>query len=417
MFYSKKGRKSILISLSSSFKLIFTILIFLGSIAYPVGNDVYEKEINLLIVLFGNASLIFVLIASRVKIPKPSNVFLVFIWCLVSMSMISIVKNSVIDLLPSLNRYLLYILVFLTTYKLSVNDQIHEPFIMKILVFCIIVGSLSGFIEILTDNVRFVNGAYRVAGNFNHHHLGYALYLYVPLICIGSFLMVHRKVGVIIIWVVGFIFFSLSQSRSLLLLLVVSLGFVYWVRKRGIFKKVIYLVVVFSIFITFLFVVYTTSLFPRLKELLVLGAVDPSTQLRFYILTKTISGMENIDILIGVGLGGFNSFFYQLTGMAEIAAHNDYLLMFTEGGFFAAFMYMLLQYSIIKKLFEYDYCKNNGSVYLLLSSIVLFLFLEVCGFLLNAHYFYQSQIIVYLVLGFTLGKEKMESKKEELFLS
>ncbi|MGC6728075.1 hypothetical protein ACP0GO_26650, partial [Escherichia coli] len=47
------------------------------------------------------------------------------------------------------------------------------------------------------------------------------------------------------------------------------------------------------------------------------------------------------DLIYGIGLGGFNHFYYKISGEIGVAAHNDFFLFFVEGGVIALFFYCL----------------------------------------------------------------------------
>ena len=52
----------------------------------------------------------------------------------------------------------------------------------------------------------------------------------------------------------------------------------------------------------------------------------------------------------GIGLGGFNEFFYLATKHTDVAAHNDYLLMLVEGGVISLIIYLYIQIKIVSNI-------------------------------------------------------------------
>ena len=148
---------------------------------------------------------------------------------------------------------------------------------------------------------------------------------------------------------------------------------------------------------------------PRLKNLLFSGAnyghIDSSSKTRIEIIDNSLAAIDETDIIFGKGLGMFNSFYNQAGGKDGVAAHNNYLLFFIEGGIITLAIYILFELillfkfiSSIKYIFN---IKNEDDKKLLFSAATLFIGIEFLGFLLNNYYFYQSEIIIWMLMGFS----------------
>lgn len=398
------------ISSVALFTRSFSVSVLMGSFAYFIGGDSYEKVVNLAVIFSTFILLAFVFISSKLKYPKYSASYLLLIVFILYTMAISLLLNSVVEWLPTLLRYLIYVMVFSLAYIYAGNGVLDNSFVEKVMLSCLLIGAFSGLVELVTGSVRFVNGAYRVAGNFNHHHLGYALYMFVPLHFLAHRLMQNFSAKIAAVWVFGFILFLLSHSRSLLVLLVISIAFsiFYWQKSYSLKTLIVICVGVLGVGL-YNFVLYTDYL-PRLKEMLVVDEVDPSTLYRLFVIDESLSAMTILDYIFGIGLGGFNQFFYFATGISGTAAHNDYLLALVEGGVGGFLMYVLFQLGVLRMFLKLKVEETQNS-HMIKSAFSLFLFLEVAGFLLNAHYFYQSEMLVCLLLGVAIGQLRLKEEK------
>ena len=148
---------------------------------------------------------------------------------------------------------------------------------------------------------------------------------------------------------------------------------------------------------------------PRLKNMLFLssnyGQVDSSSKTRFDIIDNSLAAIDEKDVVFGKGLGMFNSFYSEVGDKEGVAAHNNYLLFFIEGGIIALITYLLFEFIMLFNLFRA--IKNNfrlkheSDKKLIFAAATVFIGIEFLGFLLNNYYFYQSEIIIWLLLGFS----------------
>lgn len=53
---------------------------------------------------------------------------------------------------------------------------------------------------------------------------------------------------------------------------------------------------------------------------------DSSTHTRISIITQSYEHLDVNDLIYGIGLGGFNHFYYKISGEIGVAAHNDFFL-------------------------------------------------------------------------------------------
>ena len=141
---------------------------------------------------------------------------------------------------------------------------------------------------------------------------------------------------------------------------------------------------------------------PRISELFFSNKIDSSTLYRIFIVNESLNNLSFSQYFTGIGLGGFNEFFFLATKEKDVAAHNDYLLMLVEGGLVSLILYIYIQYKVVIDILKAKNAKNNITKLV----FVLFFGIEILGFLENAHYFYQSEILIFIILAYFYASEK-----------
>lgn len=321
-------------------------------------------------------------------------------------------RNQPQEWIPSLLRFVNYGLVFYVTYWFFKHNQLGLQHVSAIVTVLLVIAVLGGFYEILTGQVRLANGAYRVAGHYDHHHLGYGLLMFVLLTYSLNVQIIGNgnplsKLFHFGLFICGMYMFINSHSRMLTVSFFAT-NFLAYIFTSGNIKRVLSSGFVFLIFsVVAYYLVMFTQLFPRIREMLMVNRVDHSTLYRIFIIKSSTDAMSTLDYLIGIGMGGFNMFFYRATGEDEVAAHNDYLLWLVEGGALMLLFYLIFQYKVVMEIIRKakKAIQRSKSAYRLgVSSFVLFVGIEIFGFLLNPHYFYQSENIIFFVMGAFLGR-------------
>lgn len=334
--------------------------------------------------------------------------------------LVSAIRNQPQEWIPSLLRFVNYGLVFYVTYWFFKYNQIsihHVSFVVTVL---LVIAVLGGFYEILTGQVKMANGAYRVSGHYDHHYLGYAMLMFVLLSYSLNVQILGNsnplgKLFHIILFACGMYMFINSHSRMLTVSFFAT-NFMAYILTTGNIKRVLYSGFVFLVFMAIAYyLVMFTELFPRIREMLMVKRVDHSTLYRIFIIKSSTDAMSFLDYLVGIGMGGFNMFFYRATGEDEVAAHNDYLLWLVEGGAAMLLFYIIFQYKVVREVIRKSkraILKSPTAYRLGVVSFVLFVGIEIFGFLLNPHYFYQSENVIFFVMGAFLGRMAYISSKE-----
>ena len=402
-------------------------LLWIGSINYSViyylgfhqKGELLAKTINLSI-----NSIIFIVLSvflfshfkihKKIKLPK-LQVFWLLTGVIILMAIGSLVQLKFRDVIPSFLRFINYVGIFIIGYNIkkeyhpSYCIQILNPFILLSVISCLGFG----FFEILIGDIQYLNNAYRLSGSFKFHQLAFGMYLFTIITCIlflkyNSQDKIIKKIIFGVVLALLLYLFMRVHSRLLSLSLFTTLLGVSFIGTKQLLVKVKIITATMFLLVTGLFLMFNFDFQPRLKNLLLSknnsGFVDSSSKTRLDIINNSLAAIDNVDVLIGKGLGTFNSF-YEKAGLKKgVAAHNNYLLFFIEGGILALAAFILFEFIMMIKFFKIiknSYkIKHETDKKLLFAAATLFIGIEFLGFLLNNYYFYQSETVIWLLLGF-----------------
>jgi hypothetical protein len=334
--------------------------------------------------------------------------------------MSSLVQNNFHEWIPTLIRYLLYISTFIIFFYGLKNNKITINHISRTVYILAYILIIFGYYQILSGNINFVNGAYRVSGNFTTHHLAFALSSFVVVEYLFFIVVLKKENATKLSKIIGLIttllllyLFIQSHSRLLLAILLVTNLFVFIYYSKRIITKFIFIFISILFIALFFYIALKTDLLPRFNEMLTSDKIDSSTLYRLFIIDVTFSNMSFLNYITGIGLGGFNEFFFSHTGITGTAAHNDYLLILVEGGVLSILLYLSYQFILSKKILSYQ----NSSISKL--SFILFVGIEILAFLQNPHYFYQSELLIPIVLAilFSTNNKGITSYEKNLNVS
>jgi O-antigen ligase len=267
-----------------------------------------------------------------------------------------------------------------------------------------------GFYEALFMEIRFMNGAYRYSGSFLKHPLANSMFLVMIIILWFEFYVAPKKsfLNVIGLLLLFYLFIN-THSRMPLVFLFISFFMYYFLKEKRIIRFLKVIVSITIILISLYFLVTKTEISPRLRTMALSekSFKDPSTNTRFVIIVNTISEMDTFEKIVGIGLGGFNNFYERITGKDGVAAHNNFLLFFAEGGIIGLILFLFYQLVIVFALFKFIRKPPiiRGQInYRRLIFVSIFL-MEICSFLLNNYYFFTSQTIVFILVGLSIYLE------------
>ncbi len=347
----------------------------------------------------------------------PLNIFIVLI---IFISLIGFLFNSPIEVIPSFLRFFMYFLVALLTYNYILGNGL-ESFDRKLKQFTLILFFIAiffGFYEVIFLNIRFMNGAFRFSGSFLGHPLANAMFLGITMILwLEYYVAPQRNIWGLIGLALLFYLFLNTHSRMPLAFLFLSFFAYYFLKEKRAVKFLKSLTLIAFIFIGLYLLITRTEISPRLKKLAVSENAfkDPSTNTRLLIIENSISGMTDAEKLFGIGIGGFNNFYAEITDKDGVAAHNNFLLFFVEGGIIGLLLFLLYQMALFFSLFRFirkpPLIQGQRVNHRRLVYVSVFLF-EICSFLLNNYYFFTSQTIVFLLLGLMMYLELNSFKKK-----
>ncbi len=402
----------------------FGMLWMLSYIAYPLADAVHIEAKLINFAIFSSLFLLNILLIISYIINKqymlniPSNltIFKLLLFLLYLQFLSSLIQNDIYEWIPTLIRYLLYISTFVIFYFGMTENMIKIENVSRLIFLLALILIGFGYYQIFSGNVHFVNGAYRVSGSFTTHHLGFALsafvifeYLFFIVVLRKENGLATRLLALLFTLLLLYLFFA-SHSRLLTAIFLVTNLFVLIHFNKKLFLKSIFIIFSIIAISVFLYLVINTDLFPRINALFDTSKIDSSTLYRIFIITETFNSLSDVEYFTGIGMGGFNNFFFINTGEDNVAAHNDYLLMFVEGGTLSIILYLLYQFLLLKVILT----RNNTPIAML--SFILFFGIEILGFLQNAHYFYQAELVTPIVLAMlfatTYDQKRVRSLKK-----
>lgn len=298
-----------------------------------------------------------------------------------------------------LSCYCLFMVVRVIQYN---SPSINQLFISS-LIFACFVSCIFGFIQFTAGDYYvpgtdyrsiFVGDVYRANGLFDDpNYFGLVLVSVWPLIFYSYPKNIILRNILIIVFIVSIF---LTYSRASILIFIFQIFLLAFAKTRNIYSNFFKI----GIFIFILGVVFKYSesdLSSRvLSSMLFLidntAEVDYSTLERFDLMVAGVD-MFFDNFWTGVGFGNFHlfSFDYMSFYPREEYAHNTYLTVAGETGFFGLFFYLVFLILIIARVLRF---KNS---YLLISLIGLLL----SNFFLVAHYFPIAFFYIAVLMGAT----------------
>ena len=378
-------------------------------IPLPV-DKILNNTSTIIICLF---ALIPILIRKKIYLPKQVIYFAVMI---VVMTLTSIVSNSPTEYIPSLLRYSLYLFIFGLAYHIgkNSNESLSKKNYLSLNNFVILAVCLTiffGFIEILLEDRLYFNGQFRSSGQFYQHPLAFALFLNIIIILwlelfVNTIKWSMKNIIYIFILLLLVYFLLSTGSRLQIVALLVSYFIYYFFRIGNLTQAIKYLIYTSIVVLIITTVITQTTVAPRLSYMLAgkHDIFDSSTLLRVTMSIESINNLDPLNYIIGIGLGGFSDYYSSISRFDQIAAHNNYLLFFIEGGIVGITLYLLFQINLF--IFLLKKIRENPSIKIFKIAFLMFLSIDLFSFLQNNYYFYCSESIVWMTYGLAFGKNK-----------
>lgn len=333
-------------------------------------------------------------------------IFLVFSGIVLHPLLISVMSNQFVEYAPSVLRLTSYFLVFISFYYLSLRGLITFKSLFKAMAFLVLVCLLFSIRQIINDDLIFMNGANRLSSIYGATPAGLALLmLFFSVFFLGVLLYEKKSINRLISLM--FLMFSLfmligTHSRQGLITFLLIFAMMMLIRASYYWRLIAVISIVF-IFFTMYWLVLNTDYFPRLQGMLLSPEFDSSTQTRIDILSVALSNLNGLEYIFGIGLGGFNRFYYSIVGELGVAAHNDFLLFYVEGGVISIFSFII--FILISSFYWMRSYRELGGRYML--PYTIFLSVYILSFLNNPFYYPQVQFLSAAVLAYYVAQVKL----------
>lgn len=381
--------------------LVINLALFVADF---VGVD--KSVITVMLSFTLSASLLGLYLLTEKNVVKlPVNVIYLMFFLLFSICiplLISITVNGIIEYSATILRTISYFIFMYLTYALSKHGYIKFKDIYNVFILLVLICAVVGGVQILTGNLINMNGANRLSSIYGGTPAGFALLMLLSSSffygCLFSKTLNLNKYKVMFFFVASTSMMLLTHSRQALFTLFLLVFFLYWLRSSR-YKKVFVIFILLSISSAFYWIVINTELLPRIAILFEVGLSDGSSQTRFSIINSSLNGLSGVQKIIGIGLGGFNHFYDDITGKLGVAAHNDYLLFYVEGGWLSFISFIFITFYGL--FYFLKQTKYNDIFYV---PLAVFLSISFLSFLNNPLYYAQTQVLAFSIYGFFTSK-------------
>ncbi len=345
------GRKFVL------FMVIVSYLTLVGDVIADYRLYVHLVNISLLIYFFlQEYGLKF---SDYPSVPTPIIIFVVLLLCVMSIS--SIFSDYLITGLTRIIRSSYFLLIVYLFFSLIKSEE-EIWFYIKTILFTGVVMAFSTFYELSKIQFDFltfqVDKQFRSSGFISNVNamagfFAVSIPLAISLLFIERFSAYKKLIlGLIVIYFLGL---TITVSRSGFLSVFISLAIILYILKRGYFKNML-VSVLGLVIILFTLPGFTETFFE-------LTRIKAGLSMRDHYWNMSLDMISN-NFLIGVGPGSWGNFMfdylpvslesvegqlilygYTITQGAN-AAHNMYLVFFSEMGIFGLIIFFIFIYTI-----------------------------------------------------------------------
>jgi len=337
-------------------------------------------------------------------------IFLFFGFSVVIPLVVSVVVNSPIEYAATTFRTVAYFMFLYVVWALSKEGYFNFSGLYNVVSILVLFCAVIGGLQIASGNLVDMNGANRLSSIYGKTPAGFALLmLLVSSFYWGCFLsrrIERRRFQSFMFFCGATIMMFMTHSRQALATLFLLIFFLMWLRSGKLMRVVVILLLVLVSYGLF-WVVVNTEMAPRIALLFDRGLSDGSSQTRLAIIQNSLAALYGMEKIVGVGLGGFNHFYAGVSGELGVAAHNDYLLFYVEGGVLSLFNFVLITFFglfyFLRKAAQDDIFYVPLSVYISISFL---------SFLNNPLYYAQTQVLAFSIYGYFLS---LKNKSKSVF--
>lgn len=249
---------------------------------------------------------------------------------------ISVMRNAPDAWVPATIRWATYLMVFLIAFSLRDSERL----LFRVVAISTVIYLAQILSDMATGRMIFLNSMYRAYGAVGSP-IGLASTLYVLLLFWHSRIIATRGALVptlISLAVVAGIFFTGTRSTFALASVATALALV--LSRRSVVTRATYIVMIAAISIVGIaYLLIDSPLMQRILRATTDVDADASTSFRLWMLQVIRFNADPLDIVMGVGLGGFPDWFEAATGVPNVGPHYEIVWLIMEGGVAGTLIY------------------------------------------------------------------------------
>lgn len=351
---------------------------------------------------------------TKIKIIKIYNLFFLFFLLFMLISLIQYFKYSWVDNkvffsgLISIVKIIicgLYGFSFLTFYFTSLKNQNSIQKAKKCFLISISFVSLTCIIGVILYYIGFKNNpfvyyGFRARGVMYDPNLA-AIFLLISVIYLLYLLSIatnnKKKIRLLLLITILALILTSSKAGILMLLFTLFITFLYSIKSKKMFKNVLILFILLFLGFSLIYTKtnYLNNIINRLNTLFSDDAGEITTgrsdiwKNAFYVIS-----LDN-NFFTGVGIGNFENYCFYNNLSTVMRTHNTFLSFFVELGFIPAALFLFCITYILINTF-YITIKSKKSIYFFsfISALVLFIFM----FEINIQNFRYLYLVFTLIL-------------------
>mgnify|MGYP006429002033 CR=1 FL=1 len=350
------------------------------------------------------------IVATRFRVPRIARYLaaLIVLGTVASYLKLPGVKWAV----PPFLRLLADLLTFVFAYNLALRGAWSYDKFLRWVSIAACVPVAAGLFELAFGFAELMNGALRLSGTFGGRTAGYSLFmLTMGVLTLGrsEFTFSQKVLWSLIVFVL-----LATYSRQMIAAFAIALLGATWLQGR--LRSVLPGIVFVGLLIPLLAPDMISTIWGRFKHATTIdwgvikrasenvtryhwseAGLDSSILVR---LQTTVVGWQifSENPIIGAGFGSFVPTFEAITGRPDVAPHNDYLLYLVETGILGFFLYLKVQYSVIKNLIL-DKVKDEKVFCFSVGVGLAFIAFYVLAFLNNPYYYFEVHIWIWTGVG------------------
>ncbi|XEG71208.1 hypothetical protein QA447_24840 [Pseudomonas sp. abacavir_1] len=317
----------------------------------------------------------------------------------------SIIHGRPLEPISYLVRLISFAILIQISYEQSIKNSARwQNLISTYLTLSLTIYILEIVYDQLTSRVLYLNGAFRHAGSIGSA-IGFATTLAIIALGHLSLWLKNRSTLYLSLSVAGLIAIFCTATRSIAVLSILFFWAAFLIRYRSGKRLLILLAFPALLVLAVSLLPSDTGISERIISTTQSNELDNSSEFRILILKTYVNNISLPDLLFGLGLGSFPTWFEAKTGVANVAPHFEWLWVCAELGAITLTIYLLTIIKLITSLFM----KEKTSSHLKFLGLTVLASHQIIFQLANPMYFYQAYTTFALLMGWYLGQRKYES--------